>query len=90
MTAHRPPARVPSISFRPFDLLLLGGVAVMVAGVALGSPRLRTAAALARRTMERETVAALTVGIVGLVLLVASIALVVTAFVAARRGRGAR
>jgi hypothetical protein len=36
MTGQQRPVRVPPTSFRPFDLLLLAGVAVMAAGIILG------------------------------------------------------
>jgi hypothetical protein len=90
MTGPQRPVRDPPTSFRPFDLLLLAGVAVMAAGIILGSPRVRTAAGVARRAMERETVAALTVGIIVLVILLVGLGLVAATSVAARRHRRAR
>jgi Mn2+/Fe2+ NRAMP family transporter len=78
------PAESPN-TFRPFDLLLLGAVIVIATGIALGSRRLQTAAGAARRAMERETVAAVTLGLVGATLLVLAVVVVVGAGVARRR-----
>jgi hypothetical protein len=75
----------PTASFRPFDLLLLAGVLVIAAGVALRSRGLPTAAGLARRAMERETVAELTIAIVVVIGVVVLVALLVGAGVVRRR-----
>jgi hypothetical protein len=77
MTDRPAPPTGPGTSFRSFDLLLVVGVAVMAVGVALASPRVRTAAGLARRAMERETVAVAVLGGTALVLLVTAALLLV-------------
>jgi hypothetical protein len=85
MTTRRGLPAEPPNTFRPFDLLLLGAVIVFAAGIALGSRRLQTAAGAARRAMERETVAAVTLGLVGATVLVVAVIVLVGTRVARRR-----
>ncbi|HEU4572068.1 MAG TPA: hypothetical protein VFR93_05230 [Candidatus Limnocylindrales bacterium] len=73
-------------STRPFDLLLLVGVTIMVAGAVLGSPRARTAIGAAQAAMRRATTLELTVA--ALLLATAVAAMVgAAAYLAAARGR---